>query len=61
MIDPEDCRARARQLIVLANASVSEKERETYYGLAQDWLSALSGPTMSTPVYGEAPCATETA
>ena len=59
MIDLEDCRDRARQLIVLANASVCEAERETYYGLAQDWLSALSGS--APPAYGQMPQPSEPA
>ena len=42
MLDREDCRAKARQLIVLANASASESERETYYALAQTWLMKLT-------------------
>ena len=61
MIDVEDCRVRARQLIVLANASVSETERETYYSLAQNWLSALSDRPAAPRLYGEASSADEPA
>lgn len=44
MLDLDDCRAKARQLIVLANVSETEAERQAYYELAQVWLSAISSP-----------------
>ena len=43
MLDLEDCRVRARQLIVLANATDSEAERAAYYELAQPWLARIAG------------------
>ena len=44
MLDLEQCRTAARSLILLANASDSELDRDAYYEQAKAWLSQLEAP-----------------